>query len=165
MEKNKILMIVIIALLVILLGAMVFIGLQVLAMTANNDSETQLAQMGATPALGVDEMTLVEMSAPISTNLRVGESGRSHLIMTRFSIAIDNTQGNESNSIIELVAASDSITRSIALHAVRSRTFEELSHPDAMSILEQDILENLRREFNSNLIHRVFIAGDWFLES
>ena len=165
MEKNKILMIVIIALLVILLGAMVFIGIQVLAMATATGSDEHLQEFGVVPALNADQMVLVDMSAPISTNLRVGESGRSHLISTRFSIGIDSTQGRDSESIVELVRASDSITRSIALHAVRSRTFEELSHPDAMTILEQDILENLRREFNTNLIHRVFVAGDWYLES
>lgn len=164
MERNKILMIVIIALLVILLGAMVFIGIQVVAMATGGGGDAVVLD-GPAPALSVEELTLVEMSAPIATNLRIGESGRSHLISTRFSVAIDNTQGRDSQNIVDLMTASDSITRSIALHAVRSRTFEELSHPDAMSILEQDILENLRREFNSNLIHRVFIAGDWYLES
>ena len=161
-NKNKILMIVIIALLVVLLAAMGFVAFMVFGiMRGGDDQGPQANFMGA--ELRPEELHLVEFSQPISTNVR-SETGASHVIRTSFVVAVDNTQGRTSNDLIELLATSDSIMRSVALHVVRSRTFEELSHPDAMSFLEQEVLEQLRHEFGSNLIHRVVIGGDWFLD-
>ena len=160
-NKNKVLMIIIIALLVVLLAAMAFVGFMVMSMQNAHSQQGG----GGLPAmyLRVDQQEFIELSRAISTNIR-GETGSSHVFSANFIISVDNTQGRASQDIIDTLNASDSIMRSVALHVVRGRTFEELTHPDAMSILEQEILDQLRHEFGSSLIHRVMIGGDWFVD-
>jgi len=158
-NKNKLLMIVIIALLVVLLAAMVFVTIMVLGIAGGQD---QQEGQFVVPDLRLDQQESIELSGPIATNIR-GETGGSHVFSANFVVLVDNTQGNTSAALIELVSASDSIVRGVALHVVRGRTFEELSHPDAMSILEQEILDQLRHEFGSSLIHRVMITN-WFVD-
>ena len=157
-NKNKILMVVIIALLVVLLAAMVFVAIMVMSMGRDSQQQGVIAMSD----LRLDQQTSVELSGPIATNLRSDTGNTQHVFSANFVTLIDNTQGNASSDIIELVSSSDSIVRGTALHVVRGRTFEELSHPDAMSILEQEILEQLRHEFGSTLIHRVMITN-WFV--
>ncbi|MCL2617580.1 MAG: flagellar basal body-associated FliL family protein [Defluviitaleaceae bacterium] len=159
-NKNKILMIVIIALLVVLIGAIAFVAVMVMSLPGQDGGNQ--SQFYA-PDLRIEEQAFLELSRAISTNIR-GETGNSHVFSANFIISVDNTQGRDSQNIIELLGASDSILRSVALRVVRGRTFEELSHPDAMSILEQEILDQLRHEFGSPLIHRVMIGGDWFVD-
>ena len=158
-SRNKILMAVIIALLVLLLLAIGFVGFMVFRMNANEGQDVLGA---AAVGLRPEELTLIELSAPVSTNIR-GETGGAHIIRASFIVAVDNTERRASQDLIDLLLVSDSIMRSTALHVVRTRTFQELSHPDAMALLEYDVLEQLRLEFGSNLIHRVII-GDWFLD-
>jgi len=159
-SKNKILMIVIVAMLVILLVAVVFIAIMLLRMP---DGSEQGGSAAAAVDLRPDQLELIEFSQPISTNIR-GETGTTHVIRTGFIVAVDRTQGRDSNDAIALLSESDSIMRSVALHVVRGRTFEELSHPEAMALLEQDLLDQLRIEFSTNLIHRVMVDGNWFLD-
>ena len=160
--RNKLLMFMIIGLLLLLIGAIVFVAILLLGMRGGQDEE--YAYEEAVPQyLRIDQLEFLELSRAISTNIR-SESGGSHVFSASFIIAVDGTMGRESQNMIELLAGSDSILRSVALRVVRQKTFEQLSHQDAMANLEQEVLHELRHEFGTSLINRVMIGGDWFVD-
>lgn len=150
--KNKILMFVIIGLLVVLIGGMGFLGFTLMNMM-NADGSDQPIQVAA--SIPVSDLTLVSIGDTLSTNLRQGENGRQGLINTRITIGVDGTS-NHSDELVQQMYEAETIIRSTTLSVARSFTFEQLSRPEGQAMLEEALLEQLRIEFASNLIHRVF---------
>ena len=108
------------------------------------------------------DVYLFQLERQVATNLRVGNSGRSHLASVSFSIGIDNTRG-DSEEIITLMTEKEAMVRDICLSTMRSMTYEELNRDDGMDVLREEILNRMRDEFRSNLIVSVTIS-DWYLE-
>ncbi len=162
LEKNKILMVVIIALLVILLAAIAFLGFSVSKfLSGPKDDNTEVTDTTEI-SVPVDKIQTVNLSRPIATNLLKGADGASHNISVNPVIGVNITNKKEGEKIVTLLTEKESIVRDICGDIVRSKTYEELSRPDGKDLLCQEILERLQEEFSSDLIYQVY-ADDFIL--
>ena len=157
MEKNKILMIVIIVLLVVLLGGMALLGITLANIIQRGQGDPEVVYMTGAIALSPDEITLVPLSRPISTNLRPGVGGGEHVIQISLSVGVNNTSGRESENLIAELTEKESIIRSTVLGVIRNKTFEEMRSPEGKDALVKELSDLLRTIFRTNLIFDVYV--------
>lgn len=161
MEKNKVMMISIIVLLVALLGTIVGLGIFTInSLKKGEEPQTQGEQVSEIKPLSKDELTLVELKEPITTNLPVGEDGKdSHVIRLNMSLAINNTvkKDKESEKTLASVSSKEVIVRDVVLDILKKKTYEQMKKPDAREILKEEILQSLQDEFATNLIVAVYV--------
>ncbi len=162
MEKNKILMVVIIALLVILLSAMGFLGFTLVRFMQNSGKNAN-NDIGSMATLPIGDVTLVPLTKPISTNLKAGVDGLSHIISVSLSVGVNNTDKKESPLLVQQLTSQESIVRDICLSTIRNKTFEELQSQDSETALSNEILARLQDTFKNNLIYQVYIS-DFYIE-
>jgi len=158
MEKNKLMMIVIIILLIVLLGTVVAVSMYVLNImksqpTTGGNNIPQVSQ-----GLTRDEITMISLGDPILTNLQVSEDGKTHNARITIEIGYDNTKATDSDALANMLNNQIKYARSIALACIYSKTFEELSKPDGMETLADEIKKRLQDEFLTTLIVDVNIS-------
>lgn len=159
MEKNKVMMIVIIALLVILLGAIVTVGIFTFKLL-NSDDEGVPNRVYAkeVATLSVDQIDTIHITDAIATNLARGTDGLDHIIKAEISIGIVNTDKKRSQAVKKSIEDNEVIVRDICIGILRSKTYQEASRPDGKDILSEEILEVLQQEFSTNLIVAVYFS-------
>ena len=161
---NKVMMIVIIALLVVLIGAVGFVavyGMRVLQESAQ-PVESPPATSVVRP-LSQREIALVKFPDRITANLKQGADGRARAANVLLSLEIDNTD-KESGEIIELLRDREPVIRDIVFNILRSMTQDELVEVDAydgIAELKSRILNAIKMEFATNLIVNVRIELLW----
>ena len=156
-DKNKPLMIIIIALLVILLGTVAFALFYFLNLTDQFTNETgKTFESGV--RLTVDQIEPVTLSSPISTNLLSTDDGVKRYVKINLSIGVNNTDKKESPKILESLRNNEMITRDIVLSILGGQTFEELSLIEGQELLKDNIKTRLQEEYNTNLIVQVYIS-------
>ncbi|MCL2707482.1 MAG: flagellar basal body-associated FliL family protein [Defluviitaleaceae bacterium] len=162
MEKNKFMLVIILAVLVLMLGTIIGVSLYVLNIMQNQALEaedTGNRNPQAIRKLAVEEKTPIELGEPLQTNLKTDDDGKSRYIQMLVTVEVDNTQGKESEAVITLINRYLYVARSITFNLVRNRTYADVQdNPDGVSLLEREILEALRDEFESNLIVGVVIS-------
>lgn len=163
MEKNKILMIVIIVLLVVLLGAIIFLGITIGNIVKTNESESNRGTVTRDVPVSLDELAIVPLDSAINTNLKTGTDGVSHMASVSLSVGAIKTNKKESPKIIESLTLNADVVKDICLSAIRAKTFEELRRQDGQDVLRNEILIRLREEFQTNLIYTVYIT-DMYLD-
>jgi len=156
-------MFIIIALLVILLGAVAFVSFYLFKTIGKNTSETANAASEANTAtpvtkLTVDQIEKVPLSSPISTNLLTGDDGVEHYVKINLSIGVNNTDKKESPKMLTSLANNEMVVRDIILGILRNQTYEDLTLPEGQELLKDNIKSKLQDEFNSNLIVQVYIS-------
>ena len=153
MEKNKMMLIVIIVLLVLLLGAIAFGGYWIVTNLGGDESE---AVEEVVEEEDKSLNTLIPIGDSIYTNLLVGEDKKEHLVKINLSLDI---KGGEDESEATVMAINNRliVVRDIMNNVLRKKTFEELKKNDGLESLKDEILDKLRKEFNTNLISRVLI--------
>jgi flagellar basal body-associated protein FliL len=159
MEKNKLMMIIIIALLVLLLGTVGAVSFYVLNLVRSQpdpDAPSQIAR-GVT----LDEIESISLGEFV-TNLAKTEQNKDRLIRISLSLAYDKTDKKASEALVEKINQHHHIARSIALACILSSTYDELIIPDGLANLADKIRVRLQEEFESNLIVDVYI-DDWLL--
>jgi len=157
-------MVVIIALLVILLvaiGGVSFFAYRVIA-SGGLGTGQQNATQQVVPELKPDEVEILKLASPISTDLAIGADGKAHLIRLSLAVGVDNTDKKESPKLIALIVAKETLIRDIALGVIKSKTYEELSRPDGRDILKNEILEHIQATFQNPLLVSILI-DDWIL--
>jgi flagellar basal body-associated protein FliL len=150
-------MMVIIALLVILLGAVGFVAYYAVTMsnaTANSDP-VKVIESGR---LTVEQIETVSLTSPISTNLRKSDGVAAQYIKIDLSIGVNNTDKKESPRIVDSLAKNEMVTRDIVLSILRSQTYNELSVPEGQELLKDNIKRRLQEEYDTNLIVQVYIS-------
>ncbi len=157
MEKSKIMFIVIIALLVILIGIIGFISFKAFDML-NNGNEGNDNVVVQDNYVSISDLETVELSSPISTNLKTGASGLEYSIRVSIAIGVNNTDKDNSPKIIDLLTTKEAIVRDICLSVITNMTYEELKAGDTQSILSKAILLRLQEEFETNLIYDVYVS-------
>lgn len=159
MEKNKIMMIAIMVLLVVLLvtiGVGFFITLKNLnAGAASSEEEERVVVQ--------EDIKLLKLEDSIYTNLRKGIDGKDHIIKVSLSLGIDNTKEKQATEFIETLIEKEVIVMDVAIGVLRNKTYEELQKSDTQEVLREEILSKLQQEFNSNLIVNVYMS-DLFLQ-
>jgi len=157
LDKSKPLMITIIALLVILLGAISFASFYFVRTMEKNASGASNTLTQATH-LSVDQIEKVSLSSPISTNLLNGKDGVEHYVKINLSVGVNNTDKKESPRMLSSLKSNEMVVRDIVLAILRNQTYEELTNPDGQDLLKDNIKTQLQDEFKSNLIVQVYIS-------
>lgn len=154
MDKNKIMMIIIIALLVVLLGSIIGVFFMFRSYVNTNavPEEEIVAEL---PEVKYQDLTLVSIPS-ISTNLATGEDGLTHTAKVELAYSVVTTE-EESADMIALLAEKEKVIQSIVLETIRSKTYEEMMRTDTQQQLEDEILKKLQDAFETNLIYSVFI--------
>lgn len=152
MEKNKIMLIVIIVLLVLLLAAIAFGGYWVVTNLGGDAEAVEEVVEEEDKSLN----TLIPIGESIYTNLLVGEDQKEHLVKINLSLDIKGGE-DESEEIVTAINNRLIVVRDILNTALRKKTFEELKKTDGLESLKDEILDKLRKEFNTNLISRVLV--------
>ena len=161
---NKVMMIVIIALLVVLIGAVGFVavyGMRVLQ-ESSQPAESPPASSVARP-LSQREIALVKFTDRITANLKQGADGRARAANVLLSLEIDNTD-KESEEIIALLKDREPVIRDIVFNILRTMTMDELVEVDAYDGIEDlkaRVLNAIKIEFATNLIVNVRIELLW----
>jgi flagellar basal body-associated protein FliL len=165
MEKGKLMMVIIIALLVILLGAVVGVSIYVMNLINSQTTIADVvnAQSQIATSLSIDEKASMSLGDAIVTNLATGADGRKHFISVNGYIAYDIRDKKASDTFATKLTNNIHIARSIALACIISSTYEDLRDPDGMSILADRITRRLQEEFETNLIVDVYLS-DFLLQ-
>ncbi|MFV0440919.1 MAG: flagellar basal body-associated FliL family protein [Lachnospirales bacterium] len=165
MDKNKIFMIVIIVLLVLLLGAIGFVGYKAFSILGAEETVVEEEFVGTTEVLLPSEILTIPLDEPISTNLTKGEDGLAHDIRVSIAFGIDNRDPENEDYIafLETFNANPYMLRSICLSIIKSKTYEEMSLPDAQDTLANEILIAMKDTFKSNYINTVYVS-DWWVQ-
>ncbi len=102
------------------------------------------------------------MDSPVRANLLVDKDKEIHIAEINLSVGID---GNKEDIEIILANMNSRITtvRDIINCILRKKTFEELKKADGIKNLKNEILNELRKEFNSNLISEIYV-NDFFIQ-
>lgn len=159
MEKNKVMMISIIGLLVVLLGTIVGLGIFTInSLKKSEEPNVKTEESTERKLLKKDELTVIELKEPINTNLPVGEDGKdTHVVRLNLSLAVNNTVKKESDSTIAIISGKEIIVRDLVLDILKRKTYEEIKKPDAREILKEEILQSLKDEFDTDLIVAVYV--------
>jgi len=146
-------LIVIIVLLVLLLGAIAFGGYWIVT-NLGDDSETveEVVEEEEDKSLNV----LIPIGESIYTNLLVGEDQKEHLVKINMSLDVKGGD-DESETTVAAINNRLVVVRDIINGVLRKKTFEELKKNDGFEALKDEILDKLRKEFNTNLISRVLV--------
>ena len=154
---NKKMLVLIIVLLLILIGVIVAVAVFVLG-ALNNANDPNIVDLPSPIITTVEDITHIPLSSHISTNLLVGPDGRDTMVMFDFTVGINHTvDGGE--DMVELVTASEPVTRSIALSVLRDMTSAELNARGGSQIATAEILRRMQEEFRTNLITEIFLVN------
>lgn len=156
MEKNKIMMIVIISLLLVLIGTIV--GLSVYAMRFLNKEAEEIPENTESVTVEQSEIQLITLPDPISTNLAKGNDTKEHVIRLKVSVAVNMSEKKESPVLLQLLTDRTIVIQDVIIGVLRNKTYEELSATNTQEILREEILTKLQQEFNTNLISTVYIS-------
>ncbi len=152
MEKNKLMLIIIIVLLVILLGAIVGGGVYAYnALSSAGEPQTEEIE-----EIDKSQNVLIEIGDPIYTNLLVGEDQKEHLAKVNLSLDIRGGE-DDSEKITASINGRIVVVRDIVNNVLRKKTYEELKKVDGVENFKDEILDKVRKEFNSNLILDVYV--------
>ncbi len=158
MEKNKIMMIVIIALLVVLLGSIVGVFFMFSKYVKNTSQLTEQEQMTDLPPVSYADLEFISLPNPISTNLATGPDGVPHTAKLEMAYGVVSTEEG-SQEMMALLTEKEKVVQSIVLETVREKTYEEMMRTDAQQMLEDEILKKMQDAFETNLIYDVVIYG------
>ena len=165
MEKSKLLMIIIIALLVLLLGTIVGVSMYALRLfneVGTGDGSGVASGPQVVRILNREDISIVSLGDPITTNLQSGADGRARFAVVSVNVGYDNSVRNESDAFGQLLESQIPLARSVALRCLYGKTFDELRDPDGIAELENEILEMLQQEFNTSLIVEVTLSDYTF---
>ncbi len=163
MDKNKLMLIIIIVLLVLLLGAIGFVAYKAVTITSGDNQAEEEVMSGEVVVLKPEEFLYVDLDQPISTNLRTGADGLEHVIRVSITFGLDNRdpENEEYMTFLETFNSSKLLVRSICLDILTSKTYEDVTAPDAKTMLADEILVALQDAFQTNYINSVFITDMW----
>ncbi len=162
MEKNKIMMIVIIALLLVLIGTIA--GLSMYAMRILGKETAAVPQDDKKSAvLDQEKQDMVPLGDALYTNLAKSNDNQEHVIRIKLTIAVDNTDKKASPALVTLLGERTVVIKDVVIGVLRTKTYEELLTMNAQEVLREEILTKLQQEFDTNLIATVYI-DDLFLQ-
>ncbi len=158
MEKNKLMMTIIIVLLVILLVAIGGVSFLAYRMLSNQNEGTEQVYSNTNTAkkqLTASEIEYVTLENPVSVNLTDSADGSSHSVSVKFDIGIDNTDKKLSPDFIALVNNQKTVIKDVVIGILRSKTLEEMKSTDTQELVKQEVIEKLQLEFDSDLIYNI----------
>jgi len=157
MDKNKPMMIIIIALLILLLGTVVAVTFYLVS-AFGSDNEVDGPRPGANNRLMPYQIQWRELDE-IRTNLLEPPPGRqSVFVIASFMVGVNDTAPNRELSQFDL-AFNYSVARSIANEELYRTTYTEARTPEGRAAIEARILSRLQLQFGPLVVD--FISRDW----
>ncbi|MDR3091298.1 MAG: hypothetical protein LBU36_03730 [Clostridiales bacterium] len=164
MDKNKIMMVVIIALLVLLLGV---IGGGVFVLTntlknINGESGSQEQPANAN-RLSQSEIVTIDYDTAVKAIYNDQETKKAHAVTFYVSVGLDNSDKKKEKDLAALQSLMQE-RKTVVMSYVNEIVYQHDSadFSDSLAIqssLSAEILEKLQTEFGSNLIYQVYISG------
>lgn len=175
MEKNKLMMIVIIAILAIMLAAVGFGFVYTIRMIGKIDGgSTDVPEPSAiSQEYDMEGTTIIPLSEALKANLLPENDGVEHLALVSMSIAVagpaeatKKEKKQNDKDIAALVAtlqAKEVVVRDTAIRLLRKSTYSDLRRADGQEILSDLIATELQDKFGSNFIVEIFFS-EFFLQ-
>jgi len=172
LDKNNIMMIVILALLVLLLGTIGFMSVYLINFFNNNAAggATEEAREMNTD-IPQNKLLMVTYDDDIKGTIQdKGSTGTPHAIVFRLSIAIDNLSEDKKDiakaeELQALIEDREDVVKSAVSDVIYSHSFQDYNtktNDEMKSALTLEILEKLRAIFGSNLIYEVYLSNYLF---
>ena len=166
MDKSRLMMIVIIALLVILIGTVVGTTLFLLS---GPDPDPEIFAEVPDPVhhpqrTSLMDMVEVSLGERFQTNLATGADGRVAIVMAEVVVGLDGEAEPEELAAFRMsFEARMGMARSVIIHEFGSAHFEDVDTPEGQMALAETMTRALQEQFESNLILRVFFS-DWTVQ-
>jgi len=163
MGNSKTMMIIILAVLVVLIGAIVA-GVLLITSSINNAiaAEPQIVTEAifAPEALGEADIRPFQLtSGGITTNLLTSPSETNRFVRLESpAIGINNLDPDEAEEFILMIADREIIIVDIITGILRRSTAEQLNSLGGVDVLREEILISLQQAFNTHLIVRVYFG-------
>ncbi|MCL2386696.1 MAG: flagellar basal body-associated FliL family protein [Defluviitaleaceae bacterium] len=153
MDKSKMMLVIIIALLVLLLGTVVGVGLVLFRMAdggSENFREPRPPGVEAAPRPGdIRTVSLGQMTA----NLALGPGGRSDNVIVEIDVGLNAlADPSELEDFYAVFTRQTALARAVALDVFVSRTYEETRSLEGRRETQEIMKRELQDAFDSNLI-------------
>lgn len=173
MEKNKLMMVIIIAILAIMLAAVGFGFVYTISMIKSVQQPATVETPTNNQGYDVNSTTVIPLSNSIKANLLPENDGAEHLALLELSVAVagpaDLTKKEqkaaqaEIDTLVASIQSREVIVRNMAIKLLRKSTYSELRRADGQEIYGNMLIEELQRTFNTNYIVDVYF-GDFYLQ-
>jgi flagellar basal body-associated protein FliL len=165
MDKSKLMMTIIIALLVLLLGTVVGLAIYFMSFGDGIDSRDWHQQQFIRPGdrgPSLMDLEIIPLGDRVSTNLASGVPGRpSDMVTSYIEVGIDSRgDDGEFNTFVTAFNQRISAARSIAIRVLNDLTYDEVRTTEGQAAAAEVIMRRLQEEFDSELVVRVFFS-DW----
>jgi len=160
MDKNKGMMIIIIAMLGLIIAAIVVFAIIVLPGLMNNDGQAQAQEPPTWYTQQISEQDIIPftLSRDITANL-LSQGAERHIVRVTVGIGINNTDPDAAEDIIEMLQEREVVIEDAVNGILRRTTRDQLSMVGGMEILADEILITLQEMFGSQLIVRVYLGN------
>lgn len=158
MEKNRLMFIIIIVLLVVLLITIAGVSFYAIRMFNPAEEENRRVNAEEVPRLAAEQITTLNLSGALSTNLLTSDDGTDHVIKISMGIGLNNTDEEEFTRIQALLTENETVSKDLILGIIRNKTYEELKKPDGQAALKEEIRTALQDYYQSNLIVQVSVS-------
>ncbi|MCL2216340.1 MAG: flagellar basal body-associated FliL family protein [Defluviitaleaceae bacterium] len=165
MDKSKLMMIIIIALLVLLLGTVVGVTFYLINLVGDESPDFQQAEDRTLPPnLSLMDLVEIPLGERFSTNLAIGEHGTSDTVLASIVLGINNTgEQGEIDDFVDDVNDRIRMARGIVLDVLGERTYEQVRTPEGRNAAAEEIKLRLQAAFSTNLIILVEFP-EWFVQ-
>jgi flagellar basal body-associated protein FliL len=152
MEKNKLMMGIVIGLLVLLLGTIVGVAIYLFTLMGNDETEGYRREPGILRREDIQVISLGD----IRTNLARGPSNREHMAQVGVNVGIDTTgRSRDLNEFLNTFNTQTVFAQSVVSEVIFRRTYEEVRSPEGRAALAEEIMTALQEAFETNLIVEV----------
>ena len=163
MDKNNIMMIVIIALLVILLGTIGFMSVYLINFFGEDDQAIILDEETEEPILPQSQLVMISYVDAVRGTITDKEGTSSHAVTFKVAVTIDNSDKKKAKEVEELqvlLLEREPIVKSFISETIYNYTAEDYNNNNDImkATLSRDIKERLRLEFGTNLIYDVHLS-------
>ena len=162
MDKSRLMMIVIIALLVILIGTVV--GTTLFLLSGTDPAPDIFAEVPDPvhhpQRTSLMDMIEVSLGERFQTNLATGLDGRVAMVIAEVVVGLDgDAELAELEPFMLSFNARLGMARSVIIHEFGNAHFEDVNSPEGQMALAETMTRALQEQFETNLILRVFFSN------
>jgi flagellar basal body-associated protein FliL len=164
MDKSKLMMIIIIALLVLLLGTVVGVTFYLINLVGDdgNFNPHAIEEVASPVNLTLRDLDEVPLGTRMSVNLAIGERGTSDTAAFEIVLGINGTgDRSEVDALIADINARQGMARGIVIGVFGDLTYDEVRTPEGRSAAAEEAMTRLQTAFASPLIVLVEFS-EWF---
>ncbi|WP_058485163.1 flagellar basal body-associated FliL family protein [Defluviitalea phaphyphila] len=155
MEKNKTLIFIIIGVLsitVIVMATTLFSTLNSLKEATENKKNLTFEEV----SIDTEDISIFSISDPITANLLNNEEDDTqHILRISVGLGLDSKQKDFKEVNNELTEKT-TIIRDIIIKTIRNKTYEEMQKANAQELIGDEILSNIKQEFQTNTIVDIY---------